>query len=343
MNPTLLTIIIILSSIALLLLISFILGDLILKSNFKRMDLEKDSFLIPYEDVKDKYERSEFTFKSKKNTLKGYIYGLNNEKLLVYVHGMCPGHTGYLSDIISLVDRGYKVITYDFTGTGSSEGKRIYGLPQTKCDLIAFMNYIQTNDEYKDKKYCLYGHSMGGYATAVCINKSKNIDKVVSISGYNKPHEFMMTSVKKKMGLFASIIVSFPIYLASLIHYGFKYNESAIKNINSVNKDIFIIHGNNDEIVPLSSSIYSQKDKITNKNAKFLLMSDENHNTHNSVIASTECVKYQKERMDIYNEVLKNTNDPKQAYKSFIDGLDRFKYNSANEELMEKIDQFYQK
>ena len=340
MDPVLKIILIILAVIIVLLFLSYLFGDAIIKRAFSRLDIQKDSELLSYDDVKDKYERDEFNFYSKKVKLNGYIYGKNNNKLLIYVHGMCPGHTGYLSDITYLVNLGYKVITYDFTASGLSNGAYFYGVNQQKYDLMSLFKYLNENEEYKNQEFYLYGHSMGGYAVAACANKNARIKKIVSISGFNKPIQLLFNHIKGSKK-FLAYLAFLPLHIASLFHFGLHYNESAYKSINKSNKDIMIIHGEKDETVNLKLSIYNKKDKIKNKKAVFKLMTDEYHNTHNSVIASTECVKYQNERMKLFNDELKKTKNRNLAYKKMIEGIDRFKFNVANDELMKEIDAFY--
>ena len=321
--------------------VCYLLGVLLLKTSFKREDLPEKSFYLNYDEFKDRYPRKEFSFKSKKNNLAGYIYGCENDNTIVYVHGMCPGHTGYLSDIIYLVDKGYKVITYDYTATGKSEGKYFNGLAQQKYDLTSLFNYLKNNDEYKNLSFDLYGHSMGGYAVGVCINKYENIKRVVSISGFDTPHSFLYHVSSVKFGKFKAMVIYFPIFVACLFKLGFSFNEKASKNINNSNKDIFIIHGNEDETVSLKDSIYKKIEKSNHKNIKSLLITDPIHNGHNSIIASTDCVKYQQKQMDYYKEQLDKTKDNKKAYTLFLENTDAHKFNVANDKLMDIIIKFY--
>ena len=70
-------------------------------------------------------------------------------------------------------------------------------------------------------------------------------------------------------------------------------------------------------------------------------MEEEYHNKHNTVIASTDCVKYQEEIEKLFNEEIKKTNDKSIAYKNIMDAVDRFKFNVANDELIDVVDKFY--
>ena len=129
-----------------ILLTIYIFASILLNKFFVRMNFEKGNGLISYDDIKDKYERKEYEFRSKRNTLKAFLYrGRDNYPLIVYVHGMCPGHQGYMSDITSLIDRGYNIFTYDFSATGESTGKTYSGLDQQVYDLKSAMSYLKEN------------------------------------------------------------------------------------------------------------------------------------------------------------------------------------------------------
>nr|MCR4898771.1 lysophospholipase [Acholeplasmatales bacterium] len=147
---------IILLIIIIILLISGILISKKLNKFFcKSNDLRG---FITYDLIKDKYERNEYDFKSGKNNLKAYLYKGSKEKdLIIYVHGMCSGHQGYLSDITALIDRGYNVFTYDFTATGQSDGIYYLGLNQQLYDLDSCMKYLKSNDYYGYQNIYLYG------------------------------------------------------------------------------------------------------------------------------------------------------------------------------------------
>ena len=341
MNPVLLTIIIVLSSLLFIYIVLWLFGVFIIHKFFKRMDLENSPELFTYDDVKDKYDRKEFSFKSFGKVLKGYIYGLNIDKIIVYVHGMCPGHCGYLSDIMALVDRGYKVITYDYTATGSSEGKYFYGISQQKYDLKALFKCLN-NTEYKDSKVYLYGHSMGGYAVGCSCGKYKNVEKIVSISGFDNPYRFLVSVINKNDSLLSRITFT-PLRIAFFMHFGIHSNEKASKNISKSDGKILIIHGSNDEIVNIKYSILNKKNEIKNKNAEYILMEDEYHNRHNTVIASTDCVKYQMKLEEVFNEEFAKTNDKYKARMKMLEGIDKFKFNVANDDLMNIIDEYYKK
>ena len=333
-------IIVLICLIVLLAILYFVLSHFLSKS-FMRMDFDNSMF-ISYDDIKDKYERNEYEFKSKKNSLKAYLYkGTSKDDLIVYVHGMCPGHQGYLSDIMSLVNRGYNVFTYDFTATGASSGKKYCGLNQQYFDLRNALEFLKKQDLFGYENIHLYGHSMGGYAVA-CMSDDI-IASIVSISGFDSPVDEIISVFMKKSNKFLKFLVKAMLKMKYFIDQGTKCDIKAHKVLKKTNIKTFIIHGTNDELVDFNTvSIMSKKELINNDKVEYLVIDDEMHNKHNTIIASNECVLYQNEIMDIFNKVYEETKSKAKAKEESTKNIDKFKFNQANEELLDTICSFFE-
>ena len=341
MSPWLIVLIIVVSVIILILLLSYIMATVILNKSFQRMDFVEDREYISYKYIKDKYKRDEYEFKSKKNLLKAYLYKKEeSNKLVVYVHGMCPGHQGYLSDIIALLDKGYNVFTYDFTATGSSSGKTYSGLDQQRIDLLNAIKFLKDNNKFGYQKIYLYGHSMGGYAVA-CM-KDEMFNAIVSISGYDSHISELLDVFSKNKGKGFKALAAFLVKVKYFFNEWNKYDVKAHNVLKNTKINTLVIHGTNDELVAYENiSIISKKDLINNDKVKYLTIDDEMHNTHNTIIASDDCVKYQRERLEVFNKVLEETKDRAKAFDEMVKGVDLLKFNVANDKLMDIIDKFY--
>ncbi|MCR4645294.1 MAG: alpha/beta hydrolase, partial [Oscillospiraceae bacterium] len=87
-------------------------------------------------DYSDTHTRENVQFTSGKNTLQGYIYGLDNldtdaaKGLIVFAHGIGAGHENYINQLMWFADRGWVVFAYDATGSCTSEGSGTVGLVQ---------------------------------------------------------------------------------------------------------------------------------------------------------------------------------------------------------------------
>ena len=83
---------------------------------------------VPYYSHKDfkgfKCEDYSFTNSSGIN-IRYFFYYYDNyktDKIILFCHGMGPGHTAYIAEIEALARRGYKVLTLDYAGCGESGG-----------------------------------------------------------------------------------------------------------------------------------------------------------------------------------------------------------------------------
>ena len=322
-------------------LVFYVFATVLLKKNFRRMDFEANTESISYEDIKDRFPREEFTFKSKKNALSAYLYRAGSgDDLVVYVHGMCPGHQAYLSDIISLLQRGFSVFTYDFTGTGSSEGDGYCGINQQFFDLPCAVEFLRSKDQFGFKDVFLYGHSMGGYAVACC--RDSIFSSVVSISGFDSPVKELVSAFATGKSKFFKLLAELMIRVKYFIDQGPVYDLKAHEVLKDTDLYTLVIHGSEDELVPFEDiSVVSKKDLINNQKVEYLALTEPPHTGHNSVIASDECIKYQKEKMEIFNNALKEYNDRQKAREIMLSDFDVFKFNAANEDLMDTVDKFF--
>lgn len=320
---------------------SYIFASSILNKSFTRMGEDQATMFIKYDEIKDKYERSEYEFKSKKNTLKGYLYKSDSkDDLIIYVHGLCAGHQGYLSDITALVDKGYNVFTYDFTATGASSGKRFCGLNQQLYDLRNAIKFLKSQKLFSYNNIYLYGHSMGGYAVA-CID-DEIVSSIVSISGFDSHIDELLSVFCANKSKFFKLFANTVVRIKYFFDLGFKYDYKAHKNLQSTNTRTLIIHGNNDELVKFDTvSIISKKDLINNDKVSYLEITDPMHNSHNSIIASNECVLYQKQITEIFDKAIEEKKTRKEALEISTQNLDRFKFNQANQDMIDLVDKFY--
>ena len=153
----------------------------------------KDNFLqrqdkdpaIPYYSHNDFpnliYEENSFT-NSLGIKLNYFFYsykGYDPNKIVFFCHGLEPGHTAYLTEIELLCKSGYKVLTMDYTGCGSSEGEALPSINRPAKDVIELLDYLKLKEEI-----VLIGHSLGGYTALSVINQTSSINKAVIISGF---------------------------------------------------------------------------------------------------------------------------------------------------------------
>jgi pimeloyl-ACP methyl ester carboxylesterase len=238
------------------------------------------------------YERIPVEFKSGKNRLLGYIYGNGNSKALIVIsHGLGGRAESHLEEIIWFVDHGYRVFSYDGTGTNASEGKGTRGMAQSVLDLYAALSHIEREDELSALPLLLYGHSWGAYAAAsVPANLPEGLKErvaaVVSISGYNSPNGICREHAKKAIGPIAVIEYPF-IALENFFLFGKASAVSAAHSINAASVPVLIIHGTKDKMIDFNgASIIAQKNRIVNPKAEYYIRDKEGQNGHNDLFCA---------------------------------------------------------
>ncbi len=339
--------------LVLFLIISFIIGYFItsseMKKNFGRGDYPDPKLTVTwfYDHYENDYPREEVNFKSGDNTLKGYLYGMDNKKgLIIFAHGIGSGHEFYLSLITNLVDRGWSVFAYDCTGSGYSEGDGTNGLAQSVIDLDNALVFAESDSRTKNMDTFVLGHSWGGYAAAAVLNFDHNVKASVTMSGYNTPFAELAESCDDSYGTAGKLLYPL-VWLYNKTEFGKYSSLSAVDGINKSGIPVLVIHGENDEVIKYNgASIIAQRDKITNSKAEFYTISDEGRNGHSSIFSTAEYVDYKKNiyipRANELNE--KYNNDvPYDERVKFYESIDHELYNGTNPEIIDLIDQFFEK
>lgn len=104
-------------------ILSMFVVKVIYDGQFQRYDKPEVSGYLQYSNV-DGYDRTTVEFESKENTLTGYLYGEGNEKgVVVIAHGLGEGAENYLAETMYFVDNGWRVFSFDGTGSHESEEK----------------------------------------------------------------------------------------------------------------------------------------------------------------------------------------------------------------------------
>lgn len=325
-------------------LVSFFAVKIIFRDMFGRADIPEYSAFIRYDDVSDKYEREEVSFKSGENTLTGHIYGNSNEKGLVVIsHGIGGYSESYFDEIRYFADNGYKVFAFDNTGSGRSEGDGTTGMAQSAIDLEAALTFAESDERLNSLPIFLFGHSWGGYAVTAVLDNGHDIAAAASVAGYNSPMGIIYEFGQNMLGKpFAFIEYPF-MWLNNKLLFGSEANVSAVDSINSTDTPVMIIHGNGDETVKYDgASIIAQKENITNPNVVYKTIEGET-NGHNSLFYTAEAVRYQNEINDAYAELEeKYSGDiPEDIDRQFKESIDKEKTSELSDELTVSIDEFY--
>lgn len=322
-----------------------IAGVFLMQHFIKRYDIKNDSLSLRCEDIEGIVSLRHCSFMSGKNKLHGYIFCEENTKgLIIFCHGMFGGAAEYFPFALHFAQKGYAVFMYDNTGCHMSEGKNINGALQGLFDLNAAIDFINSDAVLKDKKRVLMGHSWGGFTCCACKN-TENVKAVVSLAGFNQASPAICDMLAGLYGNFLHVVKPY-CDVMMFFKYGKTAFTSSVKNINSSRTPYLIIHGSHDRIIHLNgSSIYNKKEKITNKNAEFILITDENHNRHDTIFRDNQAATYLKERLKLIRCAKQSLSGKAQEQKTekIVSETNRFFANKLNSAIMQSIDSFIEK
>ncbi len=311
---------------------------------FQRADKPKFSGYLRYGDV-DGYDRRVVRFRSGDNTLAGYVYGEHNDKgLVVIAHGLGGGAESYLAETLYFVDNGWRVFSFDCTGSHESEGKGTIGLPQSVLDLNSALGYIKSDSTLNDLPIMLYGHSWGGYAVAAVLNYDHDIAAAASIAGFNAPMEILFEQAKEMMGAVAYVEYPF-LWAYQAMLFGRAARLTAVDGINSADTVVMIIHGDKDTAISYGgASIIAHKSEITNPNVVCKTCADENHNGHRDLFRSEAAVEYINRKNQAYQELcdLYNGSIPDDIVADYYANVDRTLASELDIGFMDEINRFFE-
>lgn len=263
-------------------------------------------------------------FKCGKDTLRGafyYLPGFNEEKIVVYCHGMWSTHKSYMQDIGWLCKAGFKVFAFDYTGTDNSDGKNIVGMANSLRCTNAAVDFIKT--ECTAKTICVIGHSWGGFAASNIGKYHPDVKAVVALA------PFLSLSLSFGSLLHGASRVLIPFFiLADFTRCGKFSFANAIKTQKNFKGKCMVVASSDDHMVNYSKNALALSKAVPA--VKLVTVSEKMHNPNYTKEAVQRLVEYSKTSQQLKGEEL-------QAYKKSIDF---HKLGELDDEVMEQIADF---
>lgn len=204
-----------------------------------------------------KYEEEDINIISKQGYKLNGTYIKNPKETkdtAILVHGLARTRRSMLSTARLYLDKGFNVLVYDSRNNGQSEGKdTTYGHFE-KYDLDGWVEYISKKNP--EGNIGIHGRSMGA-ATALLhseLNEQhKKVNFYISDCSYSDlKDEFIYIAEKVNLTVPPELI-AFCGSSVTKLKSDFKYSDvSPKKSVQNVNTPIMFIHGEKDEIVPVS-------------------------------------------------------------------------------------------
>ena len=159
------------------------------------------------------------------------------------------------------LELGINVMCTDQRAHGHSEGHTIsFGIKE-RYDVLSWVNYII--DRFgKDVKIIISGISMGAATVlmAADLDLPENVIAIIADCPYSSPFEIVAKVTKQDLKLPWKIIKPFMLLSARLFgHFNLK-ESSAIESVKKAKVPILIIHGDDDDFVPIDMSRRMQKE-----------------------------------------------------------------------------------
>lgn len=213
-----------------------------------------------------------------------YYEGFNEERLIIFEHGMGSGHLGYMTEIERLCRAGYRVFSYDHTGCMKSGGETTNGFAQSLRDLDDAVKAIKADERYKKLTLSVVGHSWGGFSALNSTAVHPEIEKVVAMSGFVAVSEIVKCFFKGILSSYGRMVME--IETKSNPEY-IKYN--AVDTLRNTKAKVLVIHSDDDKTVLKENSIDILERELKGKeNITFLRLTGKNHNPN----YTQDAVKY---------------------------------------------------
>ena len=227
------------------------------------------------------FKMNELKIEKDEKTIFGQIFMPSNSEtkhpLIIMSHGYNGCYTDFFADAVFFAQNGYVCYCYDFCGGSNrskSSGKTTEMTVYTeKQDLLDIFSYFEEQDYIDSEKIYLWGGSQGGFVSALAAAElnSKVKGLILLYPALCIPDNWNETYKSE-----SEIPESLNFWGMTLGREFFitARNIDVYQTICSYTGPVYIFHGTNDQIVPVS---YSEKAKKIYKKAILVTLPGEGH------------------------------------------------------------------
>lgn len=151
---------------------------------------------------------------------------------LLHLHGNGGCLLSQYKAISPLLEKGFQVFMFDYSGFGFSDGKA--SRSNVFTDALSTLDYLKTRQDISNTQLVVYGQSLGGHLSAVVAAQRQNDISGLVIEGAFSSHKDIGGHMVKVLG---KIFV--------------KQGYSAVKSIKEFHKPVLVIHSTEDELIPI--------------------------------------------------------------------------------------------
>lgn len=166
-------------------------------------------------------------------------WGVNLESMLPYIEHLQPA--------------GFNLLAFDTRHHGSSDQDEFSSLLKFAEDTQAALDYVLQREEVDPERLALLGFSFGAGAAIYVAAHDERVKATVAIGSFVHPVEMMRRDFKRKhVPYFPLVPLLFKYYQKKI---GLTFDELApINNIPHLKGRLFLIHGQEDRVVPLAQA-----------------------------------------------------------------------------------------
>jgi len=169
---------------------------------------------------------------------------------LILIHGWGRDLSRMLPYIRALHPLGYNLLAFDARNHGDSSPIPHPTVGTFSEDALAAVDFISHSDGVSSREIGILGLSIGGGAAINTAGWDKRVKSVVTIGALSHPKEVMNLEFQKRK--IPAFIASF-LFGYMKLRFGINFDKIApIYNISRAGADILLIHGDQDETIPLA-------------------------------------------------------------------------------------------
>jgi len=318
-------------------------------NNYTSKDLGQEKFKIN----STNFSRTDFTLynKKKQKIFCSFWQPFDEERILprlpciIYLPGNSSSRCEAVNIIYYLLPLNITVFSFDFIGSGKSDGEYISLGYYEKEDVCTVINYLRKTN--KVSTIGLWGRSMGAVtslltAEYLCSDKNNiefynEIRAIICDSPFQSLNSLINEYVKKKIKYILQIIINFvKKYVSDIVEKKAKFKIEkidAIKAIKSFNHiPILFIHAINDNFISVENSknLYNEY-----KGKKEIILFDGNHNSPRPIHIFQIVSLFIYENLDLKNLNLISEKYNKKVCKTIVINSNEEDYEDDMDENVE--------
>ena len=295
-----------------------------------RYDKEVGVPYYAYTDFKGLKQETYTFYNSKGIEIHYFFYYHDNykdDKIILFLPGLGPGHASYMREIETLANRGYKVLTLDYTGCGESKGPYLGSLNTPTRDAVELLNLLNL-----DKELIVMGHSLGGFTALKVASLREDITKVVVMSPIVTIRPMIYNASKSKF----------------ITHFVLKYERKVEKEYDKIDlpkylgnttDDILFIQSVDDPMVPYETSL-KVAEESNNPHIKTIKFENRKHNPNYTL----EAVQYMNEVFGAFNRRVMDKAIATDAERiAYFKDVSIQKLTEQDQNLFNQIEEFINK